>query len=208
VILLFSVVCLPWIDRKLGCRAPLIGYEVRKCFAERFSKNFQLGRADVAELLFVQVVHRVIELFENVEPGGSDAGFDDAAVFGLAFASDQGALFHAIEQAGHIGIAGDHAVADTLTGKAGGAGATENAQDVVLGAGEAVSLDEEVGVLGEAVGGAEESYEDFGFEAGGNGFAVLVRHGGTIVVITTIVKRKSDGLERQSRLGGAAEPAL
>jgi hypothetical protein len=162
----------------------------------------------VAELLFVQVVDRGIELFENVEPGGSDAGLDDAAVFGLALASDKGALFHTVEQAGHIGIAGDHAVADTLAGKAVGAGATKNAKDVVLGAGEAVSLDEEVGVLGEAVGGAKDSYEDFGFEAGGNGCAAFVRHEASILVITTIVKRKSDRLAGQDGLAERQIPGF
>ena len=145
---------------------------------------------EVAKLLFVQFVHGGIEFLENLQPGGSNAGFDHPAVLGLPLARDEGALFHAIQEPGHVGIAGDHAVPDAFAGEAIGAGTAEDAEDVVLGAGEAVGFDQEIGILCQAVSGAQQSDEDLGFEAGGNGFVGFVSHGSNVVVITTIVKRK------------------
>src|SRR5215471_7462625 len=111
----------------------------------------------------MEFVNRRVEFFQDLEPGRGDAGLDDPAIFGLTLARNQGALFHAIEKTGHVRIAGDHAVTDPLAGKAIESSATQNTKDVVLGGCEAMGLDEEVGILGEAIGGTDQSDEEFSF---------------------------------------------
>jgi hypothetical protein len=90
------------------------------------------------ELTLVKLANRLIETFQKSETRGSDSGFDDAAVVGLAGARDEAALLHAVEKAGHVRVVGNHAFADAAAGEACRFGATENAEDVVLGAGEAM----------------------------------------------------------------------
>jgi len=119
----------------------------------------------MAKLFLVQLVHGRVELSQNFQAGRRDARFDDAAVFGLAFSGNQSALLHTVEKAGHVGITRDHAVADALAGHAVGAGAAQNAKDVVLRGSEAVGFDEEFGVLGQPIGKAQEGDEKLGFEA-------------------------------------------
>src|SRR5439155_17500099 len=75
------------------------------------------------------------------------------------------------------------------------AGAAQDAKNVVLGSGEAVRLDEQFGVLREAIGRPNQGDEELSFEAGGRRFGKLCGlHAGNIVVTTTIVKRKRRGL--------------
>jgi hypothetical protein len=84
----------------------------------------------------------------------------------------------------------NHAFADAVASEALGFGATENAEDIVLGAGEAMRLEELLGFEAEAVGGLLKGDEDTGLDGKswmGNGAAT---HGATIVVMTTNVKRK------------------
>src|SRR5215468_494191 len=146
----------------------------------------------MAELSFVQIVHRLVELLQEIQAFRGDARFDDAAIVFLALTRDPGVFFHAVEQTGHIGIAGNHALGDAATENAVGLGAAENAQNVVLCAGEATGLQEVLGLLGKGVGGLEERNEDLVFEK--SGFAGG-RHRPILVVITTIVKRKISAAE-------------
>ena len=137
--------------------------------------------------------------FEGVKEGGAvggDIGADDAAIAVGAAALDMAALFHAVEKACHIGVAGDHAGGDFAAGEAGGAGAGEDAEDVVLGVGEAEGAERFLDAAEEPAGSALEVEEglfggmgegaglaDFGLEAAG--------HVRTIPVATTSGKRKA-----------------
>src|SRR5215469_5525381 len=141
----------------------------------------------MAELGFVQIVHRLVELLQEIQSFRGDARFDDAAIVFLALTRDPGVFFHTVEQAGHIGIAGNHALGDAATENAVGLCSAENAQNVVLRAGEATGLQEVLDLLGQGVGDLEERNEDLVFEK--SGFAGG-RHRLSLVVITTIVKRK------------------
>jgi hypothetical protein len=89
----------------------------------------------------------------------------------------------------------DHAFADAAASETCGFGAAENAEDVVLRASEAMGLEELFGFEAEGVGCFLEGDEDAGFDRErwmGNGAAT---HGGTIVVMTTNVKRKELNLK-------------
>ena len=69
----------------------------------------------MAELSFVQIVHRLVELLQEIQAFRGDARFDDAAIVFLALTRDPGVFFHTVEQAGHIGIAGNHALGDAAS---------------------------------------------------------------------------------------------
>ena len=124
----------------------------------------------MAELLFVQFVDWSVELFEDLEAGRRNASLDNAAVLCLPLPRDEAALFHAVEEAGQVGVARDHAIADALAGKAVGSSAAQDAQDVVLSAGQAVLLDQVVGLLAEAIGDAQQGDKEPGLEAAGGAF--------------------------------------
>src|SRR5215469_749774 len=156
-------------------------------FLEQFRQLLQASDGHMAELSFVQIVHRLVELLQEIQTFRGDARFDDAAIVFLALTRDPGVFFHTVEQAGHIGIAGNHALGDAATENAVGLCSAENAQNVVLRAGEATGLQEVLDLLGQGVGDLEERNEDLVFEK--SGFAGR-RHRLSLVVITTIVKRK------------------
>ncbi|HXX13480.1 MAG TPA: hypothetical protein VEJ47_01125 [Candidatus Eremiobacteraceae bacterium] len=118
----------------------------------------------MAELFSVQFEHRSIQSFQELEAVGGDAGYDDPAVLGLALAGNQLVAFHAIKEAGDIGVMRDHALTDTAAGQAIGLGAAKNAEDVVLGGGKAGSFEELLGSLGERVSGFEDGDEELTFE--------------------------------------------
>jgi hypothetical protein len=87
---------------------------------------------EMLELPVMQVMYGLIEGLEQIQTLFGDARFDYAAVVGLAFASDEVALLHAIEQAGNVGIVRDHAVADAAAGQAIRLRAAKNAENIVL----------------------------------------------------------------------------
>jgi len=86
-----------------------------------------------------------------------DARLYDAAVVGLAFAGDEAALFHAVEKAGHVRVVRNHAITDATARQAFGLGAAKNAKDVVLRAGQAGGFQELLRLLGEGIGGPQQS---------------------------------------------------
>ena len=138
----------------------------------------------------MKLANRLIETLQKSETRGGDAGFDDAAVIGLAGARDEAALFHAVEETGHVGVMGDHAFADAAASEAGGFGAAENAEDVVLGAGEAMRLEELLTFEAEVVCGFLEGDKDTRFDGESRMRSRAATHRKMIVVITTNVKRK------------------
>ena len=144
----------------------------------------------MVELALVKLANRLIETFEKSKARRSDAGFDDAAVIGLARAGDEAALLHAVEEAGHIRVVRNHAVADDAAGEAIGLGAAKNAEDVVLRAGEAMGLEELLGLEAEGIGSFLEGDEEAVLDGKSGMGKSAATHADTIVVMTTNVKRK------------------
>lgn len=132
---------------------------------QQFAKLLEFVLTQVGKLLAMHGQDGFVEVFEEAEGGVGDGGFDDSAVGGVALAMDEAGFFHAIEEAGDVGVAGDHAGADFVTGEAGlvaaGVGTAEDAEDVVLGGGEADGFEEGVHAFGEGFGGTHEVQEDF-----------------------------------------------
>lgn len=127
---------------------------------------------EVAELAAVEGADGLIEAGEKAEPFGGDAGEDAAAVGMLAAAGDQPAFFEAIEQAGDIGVAGDHAGGDFPAQQAFGS-AAQDTERVVLGRGKAMLAEKLRGTPREPVGGALDFDEKHFLGAGGAGRAGL-----------------------------------
>jgi hypothetical protein len=144
----------------------------------------------MVELALVKLANRLIETFEKSKARGSDAGFDDAAVIGLARAGDEAALLHAVKEAGHVRVVRNHAVTDAAAGEAFWLGAAKNAEDVVLSAGEAMGLEELLGFEAEGIGGFLEGDKNAVFQGKRGTGKNAATHEGTIVVMTINVKRK------------------
>jgi len=145
----------------------------------------------MAELFFVKLVDWPIQLLEQLQPFRGDAGFDDAAVLCLALAGDEFVLFHAIEKPRNVRIARDHAFADTAAEETIGLRATENAKNIVLRGGKAGGFNELFGRLRKGIGALEDGNEEVVFEVGCGARRISSGiHPATIVVVTTIVKRK------------------
>src|SRR6266576_5518460 len=101
-------------------------------FFQQISKNLQARNRHVPELALVKIVNRLVQGFKKAECLRRDARLYDAAVVGLAFAVNQAARFHAVEEARHVRIVRNHAVSDAPAGQSFGLGPAENAQDIVL----------------------------------------------------------------------------
>ncbi len=121
-----------------------------------------------------------------------DARLYNAAIVGLALPGDQAALFHAVEEARHVRVVGDHAVADGTASQAFRFGAAKNAKDVVLRARKPRRFQKLFRFLFERVGGLQQRHENAVLQGdGGTGRFGAQVHSSRIVVITTIVKRKN-----------------
>lgn len=120
---------------------------------------------DVGELLAVEGEEGVVEFFEESEAFGGDAGGDDAAIAGIASAEDEAPGGEAVEEAGDVGVAGDHVFGDGFAGHTGVAGTSEDAEDVELDGGEAEGFEEFLESAEEEVSGAQDVEGDFLFEA-------------------------------------------
>ena len=122
-------------------------------------------------------------------------------------AGDQAAGFEAVEQAGHVRVAGDHPVADLAAGDAlrrrvrvpavaaAGARAAEDAEHVVLRGRDAVRLEQLGQVAHQHVRGPHHREEGLLLRGpplaggGSSGLGLLHDHDGILLVITDIVKR-------------------
>lgn len=160
----------------------------------------------MAELFLVQIVHGLIELFQKLKTLRRDASFDDPAIILLALAGDPTVFFHAIEQASHVRVARDHAFGDAAAEQAVGFGASKDAEDIVIGGGESSGLNEFFGVLGKGIGDFEDGHKELILK--GEVGRRVRGHDETIIVITTIVKRKDSepfASVPQSGLGNRAQ---
>jgi len=95
----------------------------------------------MAELTVVEVAHRLMEMGKQGDPGRCNADQDFAPVGIFAAAADEGAFLEAVEEAGNVGVAGDHAAGDFAAEEALG-GAAQDAEDVVLIRGEVLFFEE------------------------------------------------------------------
>jgi hypothetical protein len=144
----------------------------------------------VVELTLVKLANRLIETFQKSETRGGDAGFDNAAVIGLALAGDEIALFHAVEETSHVRVVRNHAFADGAAGEAFGFGAAEDAEDIVLRAGETVGLEKLLGLEAQGIGGLLKRDKNAIFQGKSRMGRRAPTHATIIVVMTTNVKRK------------------
>ena len=88
----------------------------------------------------VQFRHDRVEIGEERLACGGDGCVNHPPVGGLSLALDQTPGFEAVEQAGQVGIAGDHPAGDFLAGDAKGRHSPQDSQDVVLGGGQSGGL--------------------------------------------------------------------
>lgn len=112
--------------------------------------------------------HGGVERRQDGQALGCDGDADDAAVPIVTAAGDEPGLFQAVEEAGEIGLAGDHASGDFPAGQGIGAGAAEDPKDVVLSGAEAGGFQQARHILHQAAGGALELDEGFLFRLYGH----------------------------------------
>ena len=91
---------------------------------------------------------------------------EDALVGGIGGAADEAGGFGALEEAGDVGGFGDEAAGDVALGDAFGAGAGDDAEDVVLGCGEAKRAELLLHAVAENRGGAGDVEQDLLLERG------------------------------------------
>src|ERR1700678_436366 len=133
----------------MGCGLPIatsfpIATYRRLCILAAAAGNLQqadelgqLGPAQVPEELDGQVLNDRVHFFQQLKSSWRDLGPDHTAVVLVALLADKLESLEPGEQAGNIGLGGDHAVADSRTGEAVRLRTAQDAQDVVLGGGDA-----------------------------------------------------------------------
>lgn len=136
---------------------------------EQPGKLAELSLAEMAELAAVEFADGRAEAREQREARSCNTNKDFAAIGIFTAAADETSFFEAVEKAGDVGVAGDHAAGDLATEQA-FVGAAQDAQDVVLIRGEVVFFEEQGGAAGEQVSGAHE-FDENGFLRAGNGWA-------------------------------------
>jgi hypothetical protein len=97
-----------------------------------------------------------IHFAQQLQPGSGDLSVDDAAIVPGARALDEAAAFQAIEQARNVGIVRDHALADFAARQALCPSPAQDAQRVVLRAGESELFELGFDLRLERVGGAQQ----------------------------------------------------
>src|SRR5215469_3429179 len=74
-------------------------------FRHQFGQQFQAHSGNMAELVLVEVVYWLLQFLEQLETFRGDTGLDDPAVILLPLPSNPAVFLHAIEKAGHVGVA-------------------------------------------------------------------------------------------------------
>ncbi len=95
----------------------------------------------VAQLFAVDLLNRLIQPIHESEALRGDPSQYHAPVSAFAGAGNQAALFHAVEEPGHVGIAGNHAAGNLSAGEPLRC-ASKDAQDVVLSKREILALED------------------------------------------------------------------
>src|SRR5262249_13633987 len=105
------------------------------------------------KLPLVKVVYRLVQTTQKIESLRGDARLDNAAIVGLAFSSDKAPFFHPVEQARHVRIMRNHAIADVAARQAVRLSTAQDPQDVILRTGQAVGFQELFRLLAQGIGG-------------------------------------------------------
>ena len=140
----------------------LLGSVLRANFFQHGSQHFQFGRGDALELPLVQGAHRTIKSFQKLKTLRCYISLNHATVVALAFASDEIAFFHPIQEAGNVRVARDHAFADFAAGQSRMTSAAKDTQYIVLGRGQARGFDYLFGLSAQGVGDLHEGDEQAG----------------------------------------------
>lgn len=104
-------------------------------FAQRFQRFDQRGQlpiADVTEKPAEQGLKRLVDVAGELQSFPRNPRDHDPAVLAAALALDKAAIFHAVEQARHIRIGREHSFGRLRAGNSLFAGASQNAQHIVL----------------------------------------------------------------------------
>src|SRR5579872_2410831 len=125
----------------------------------------------MAELSLVHVGHWPIEFPQELQSLRGDARENHAAVFGFAAPRDQRALFEAVEQAGDVGVAGDHTLGNLAARQTFGR-ASQDAENVVLDRGHVAGPEDLLDVAGEQLRRTHQANEGvfFGTSEAADGF--------------------------------------
>src|SRR5271154_2121766 len=86
----------------------------------------------MAKLISVQLMHRAVEFFQQLQTSRGNASLDHSAVFRLPLPGDETVFLHAIKEAGDVRVSRDHAFADAAAQKTAGLRAAQDAKNVVL----------------------------------------------------------------------------
>ncbi len=116
------------------------------------------------ELPLVQIPHGLIQRLQEFQSARRDARLHHAAVILLPFARDQPALFHAVQQPRDIWIVSDHAVANPAASQSRRPRAAQDAQHVVLRAGQLCGARQLLGLLAQRVRRLQQSEENALFQ--------------------------------------------
>jgi hypothetical protein len=131
---------------------------------QKFQGADQLLKAaggEPGELRAMDFEHRLIEAGEQFKAHGRDGDLDGAPVLAGPAAGGEAAPLQAVQQAGDVGFALDHAGGDVAAEQTRVTGAAQDAEHVVLRRRQPVLLQEGGGRVGERVGGAENGDEGF-----------------------------------------------
>jgi len=122
---------------------------------EQGGQGAESPATQVAQLAAMDIADRAVHAGQQPCAVLGDAGQNHAAIWILAAARDELAALQAVKKAGDVRVAGDHAAGDFAAGKALGCTA-QDAENVVLGGGELLGLEQLRDAAGECVGGAQE----------------------------------------------------
>ena len=111
----------------------------------------------VAELPLVALFDGFIQLGKNSQAFRSDLRRDDSPVRTRAGAYDQAAPLEPVQQAGDVRVVSEHPLRRFVAAETLGSGAAQNAQNVVLSAGQAEGLDDLFGPTRQSVCRAQEA---------------------------------------------------
>ena len=133
--------------------------------------------AELSEKLQGPAFQIGLDGLQQLEPLGGDAGYGLALVVTAAAAPHQALGLQAIDEAGDVGGALDHALGDLAAGMALGMDTAQDAQDVVLRAGETVMLADLIDHVIDGTGGDGKAEQSLLLGAGESGLLEAAAEG-------------------------------
>jgi hypothetical protein len=114
----------------------------------------------------IQLVNRLIEVVHRLQTLRADSDNDDTSVLDIALASAQPSALHPVQQASDVWVASYHAFGDFAACKPHATRAPQDPQNVVLGGGKAVLLEQSMRLAREAIVGTSKRKHRLLFQAG------------------------------------------